>query len=64
MGRRIIQIVSWLSLVGTIVPSLLYLAGTVDLEQSKRLLLAATIGWFVTAPLWIGRGGPKEREVI
>ena len=64
MGRRIIQIISWLALVGTIVPSLLFLAGRLDLDQSKWLLLAATIVWFVTAPLWIGRGGPKEREVI
>jgi hypothetical protein len=64
MGRRIIQIVSWLALAGAIVPSLLYLGGAVDLDQSKRLLLVATIVWFVTAPLWIGREGPKEREVI
>ncbi len=63
MGRRIIQIISWLALIGTIVPSALYLAGRIDLDQSKWLLLVATIVWFVTAPLWIGRG-PKEREVI
>jgi sensor domain CHASE-containing protein len=64
MGKRIIQIVSWISLAGAIAPSLMYLAGVVDLDQSKRLLMAATIGWFVTAPLWIGRDGQKDREVI
>lgn len=64
MSRIIIQIVSWLALVGTIVPSVLFLAGRIDLEQSKWVLLVATIAWFLTAPLWIGRGGPKEREVI
>ncbi len=63
MGRRIIQIISWLALVGAILPSVLYLAGRIDLDQSKWALLVATIVWFVTAPLWIGRG-PKEREVI
>ena len=63
MGRRIIQAISWISLAGTIVPSALYLIGRVNLEQSKWLLLVATFVWFITAPLWIGRG-PKEREVI
>jgi hypothetical protein len=53
--RRVFQTISWIALAGTILPSILYLRGDVSLEQSKLLLLLATIGWFVHAPLWMGR---------
>jgi hypothetical protein len=42
-------------LAGTIVPSALYLAGRIDLAQSKWALLVATFVWFVATPLWMGR---------
>ena len=52
--RRVYQVISWISLAGTILPSVLFLAGQVDLDQSKLILLLATIGWFVHTPLWMG----------
>jgi hypothetical protein len=55
MTRRIVQIVSWLSLAGTILPSIMFLAGRIDLEQAKNWLLAATVAWFIATPLWMGR---------
>jgi hypothetical protein len=55
MGRRILQIVSWVSLAATIAPSILFLAGQMDLEQSKAWLLGATVAWFIATPLWMGR---------
>jgi hypothetical protein len=53
--RWVFQAISWIALAGTILPAMLYLRGDVTLEQSKLLLLLATIGWFVQAPLWMGR---------
>jgi hypothetical protein len=53
--RRIVQIISWISLAGTILPSVLYLLGRMELQQSKLWLLAATIVWFAATPLWMGR---------
>lgn len=57
--RRIVQVLSWISLAATILPSIFFLAGDVSLEQSKWMLLLATIGWFVVTPLWMGREVPK-----
>jgi hypothetical protein len=34
------------------------------LDQSKWALLAATVVWFVTAPLWMGREGSVEEELV
>lgn len=53
--RPILQLVSSLALVATILPAVLFLGGRVTIEQSKWLLLLATIVWFVTTPLWVGR---------
>ena len=53
--RRVLQVISWAALAGTIVPSALYLAGRIDLAQSKWALLVATFVWFIATPLWMGR---------
>jgi uncharacterized membrane protein len=53
--RRLLQVVSWVALAGTIVPSALYLAGRIELDESKSILLVATIAWFIATPLWMGK---------
>ena len=53
--RRVFQVLSWISLAATILPSVLFLSGDLSLERSKWILLLATIGWFVVTPLWMGR---------
>jgi ACR3 family arsenite efflux pump ArsB len=53
--RTLLQIISWLALAGTILPALLYLFGSLDLVRVKWWMLLATIVWFVTVPLWMGR---------
>lgn len=62
--RVILQIVSGAALAITIAPSVLFLAGRMTLEQSKWMLLAATVVWFIAAPLWMGRGGDVEEELV
>ncbi len=55
MPRLPLQIISWIALVGTILPASLFLAGRMELATSKNWLLAATILWFAATPLWMGR---------
>jgi hypothetical protein len=57
--RRILQIVSWLALAGTILPSCIFLAGQMELGAVKTAMFAATIAWFVAAPLGM-LGKPNE----
>ena len=48
--RMILRIVSYLSLLGLILPSFLFLIGQVtDLDKVKWYMVIATIVWFVTA---------------
>ena len=56
--RRILQVISWVALAGTILPSVLFLAGRGSPELTNWLMLLATIGWFVATPLWMGREQP------
>jgi hypothetical protein len=53
--RRMLQTLSWMALAGTLLPAILYVAGVVTLSSVKAWMLAATIVWFVTTPLWMDR---------
>jgi hypothetical protein len=54
-----LQLISWVALVGTILPSILFLTGRGSPELTNWLMLLATIGWFVATPLWMGREQPE-----
>jgi hypothetical protein len=64
MTRIFLQTISAIALAGTIAPSLLYLAGRMELGASKAWLLAATIVWFVVTPLWMGRKKFDNEPVV
>jgi purine-cytosine permease-like protein len=53
--RRICQVVSWLALLGAIVPGVAYLLHALDLDTAKLAMMVATVIWFVATPLWMGR---------
>lgn len=53
--RTLAQIISWLSCVGTILPSILFYYGSMDLPQVKTWMLVASCVWFVVTPLWMER---------
>jgi hypothetical protein len=55
MIRRIAQIVSWIALVATIAPAMLYVSGDLALAPMKTWMFVATVAWFVSTPLWMGR---------
>jgi hypothetical protein len=46
-------IVSLLSLVALMAPSILFLAGRMDLDTVKWVMLAATVVWFGAATPWL-----------
>ncbi len=55
----------WMSiacLAANIVPSVLFLAGRLELPAMKTAMLAATIAWFVVASFWIYGTKPAARE--
>ena len=47
------MIVSFICLGLTIIPAFLVFFQKITLENNKLLMLVGTIGWFVTAPLWM-----------
>jgi hypothetical protein len=53
--RLAAQLVSWLALVGTVLLAALFFADRLTLSQMQNWLLGATVVWFVSAPLWMGR---------
>ena len=53
--RRVFQAISAVAIALTILPSALFLAGKVQLDRMKLVMLLAMIVWFVVTPLWMGR---------
>jgi len=53
--RRILQVASWLALAGTVLPSCLFLADSLDLDSVKTAMLVSAFVWFVATPLWLER---------
>ncbi len=53
--RILYQIISWISLVGTLLPSMLYCAGMMSLDMVKWIMLISTLIWFAITPLWMER---------
>ena len=51
--RTLFIIVSILSLVVLMAPSILFLAGRMELNTVKWAMLAATIVWFAAATPWL-----------
>ena len=59
----LLQFASWLALGATALAPILFVAGQLSLPSAKWAMLLATIVWFATAPLWMGR--PKgEKELV
>ena len=58
----ILQIISLLALIALTLPSVLFLAGRLELNMVKWLMLLATIVWFVTASLWMWKDNGDEQQ--
>ena len=57
--KIILPAISLLALIMTIIPSVLFLSGTVELDRVKALMLITTLIWFVVTPCWMGRETKK-----
>lgn len=58
--RPILQIVSLLALLALTLPSIIFLAGRMELDMVKWLMLLATIVWFVAATPWMWKDNSAE----
>lgn len=58
--RSILQIISLLALIALTLPSVIFLAGKMELNMVKWLMLVATIVWFVTATPWMWKDNGAE----
>ncbi len=60
--RSILQIISLLALIALTLPSILFLAGKLELNMVKWLMLVATIVWFVTATGWMWKDNSADAQ--
>ncbi len=60
--RPILQIVSLLALIALTLPSIIFLAGRMELDTVKWLMLLATIVWFVAATPWMWKDNEVEKQ--
>ena len=59
--KILIKIGSFVSLVLTIVPSLIFFTGDLVLSQMKIYMGVGMVLWFVTAPFWINKSSKSEQ---
>jgi hypothetical protein len=59
--KILIKIGSFLSLALTIVPSILFFVGDLELNQMKGYMGIGMVLWFVTAPFWINNPSKSEQ---
>jgi len=60
--RTILQIVSLLALIALILPSIIFLAGRMELDTVKWLMLLASIAWFIAAIPWMWKDNGSEKQ--
>jgi hypothetical protein len=53
--KRIVEILSWLSLVLLVAAPSLFYAEKITLETNKLLMTIATVVWFAATLCWMGR---------
>jgi hypothetical protein len=53
--NRVLRVLGLLALLATVGPSVLYLAGSMELASAQRWMLAATVAWFMLQGLAVYR---------
>ena len=51
----VLQIISWIALGMTVLPSILFFLGRMELDSVKWILIPATVVWFAATPFWMGK---------
>jgi len=60
--RTILQVVSWVACGATVIPAILFLSGSMELDQMKHVIMGATVVWFLSASVWMGREKKNHDE--
>ena len=60
--RPILQIISILALIALTLPSIILLAGRLELDTVKWIMLVATVVWFVAATPWMWKDKDSEQQ--
>jgi len=60
--RSILQIVSLLALIALTLPSVLFLAGRMELDTVKWIMILPTIVWFVAATPWMWKDNGADQQ--
>jgi hypothetical protein len=53
MIKTIARPIGYLSLLGTIVPPVLFMFHRMELAPMQAIMLVSCVAWFITAPLWM-----------
>ena len=53
------RLIALASLVVLVLPSTLFLAGRMELDRVKEIMLVATAVWFLAAVAWMWDSGPE-----
>lgn len=51
--KRVLQIISFIGLLLTIIPSTLVYAGKIEIQMHFTLMIVGMVLWFATAPFWM-----------
>lgn len=60
MLRSVLQVISWLACIGTLVPALLFFSDRMTLAQVQFWMLVTAITWFAVTPFWMGREAARQ----
>ncbi len=60
--RTILQFISLLALIALTLPSVIFLAGQLELNMVKWIMLVATIVWFVAAAGWMWKDNGADTQ--
>jgi hypothetical protein len=60
--RPILQIISLLALIALTLPSVLFLAGRMELDTVKWIMVLATIVWFIAATPRMWKDNCADRQ--
>jgi hypothetical protein len=58
--KKVLEVISYLSLVLVVGAPVLFYTDRLTLDQCKWWMLVATIVWFASASFWIGAKKPGE----
>jgi len=53
--RKLLQLISIVALIATLVPAVMFMNDSIDLDMVKTTMTIATFMWFIVTPFWMGR---------